>query len=811
MQQPDLKEVLLEAPLVRSQRRSTCAQILRVACFSILLVYAVMILFSGSWTQPCTKPNGVLERMLVASRTAMLPVSCKISVSHAAPFGERLVEKLLSVPSASSARAALERYTREHHIAAECADYTSALRTIREWSSLLGVQESSESVIFDAGTSDSQERHRKERITRDHDPGVEVWADTYSVWLDQPVNAALWLSTPSPTDDPEPTATWVADLNEAVLRDDATSGKGMPPFHGFSHSGRASGRVIYAGLGRRQDFERLDELGVSVRDAIVLVRYGGLFRGLKVRLAQERGAVGVLIYTDPLEDGEVTESNGIAPYPEGPARQPTSVQRGSVQALSFYPGDPATPGKPSYRNATRLDREEADSIPRIPSLPISYLNARRLLESIAGHGINGSEVGSKFAGGIPGVEYWTGPSAEVATMVNEMDMKTRDIWNVYAVIPGEIDDERVYVGNHRDAWTFGAVDPSSGSAVMHEVIRSFGMLLRTGWRPMRTIVFASWDAEEYGLVGSTEFGEDFSDLLVDKAAIYHNLDVAVSGSKLEADASPSLAPLLRNVAAQVPHPSGSGMLSFDDIGALGSGSDFTVFLQRLGIASTDVSFSATHTDPVYHYHSNYDSFYWMDKFGDPGFVRHEALARLFALAVFRSAQPAVLPLDVEHYAQALYTYSNKVQTAAEKSGADISDLPLASIRHAIDRVARVAACVSRTVEDASAELKDAIAAYHSPRSRCMNRSSRVLPVLADIRRLNRQLMSFEQGFIDKQGLSGREWYRHLGVAPGRWLGYGATTFPGVLESFSLDNGNGAAREIERLVRALDRIAYNLAL
>ena len=201
----------------------------------------------------------------------------------------------------------------------------------------------------------------------------------------------------------------------------------------------------------------------------------------------------------------------------------------------------------------------------------------------------------------------------------------------------------------------------------------------------------------------------------------------------------------------------------------------------------------------------------MDKFGDPGFVRHEALARLFALAVFRSAQPAVLPLDVEHYAQALYTYSNKVQTAAEKSGADISDLPLASIRHAIDRVARVAACVSRAVEDASAELKDAIAAYHSPRSRCMNRSSRVLPVLADIRRLNRHLMSFEQGFIDKQGLSGREWYRHLGVAPGRWLGYGATTFPGVLESFSLDNGNGAAREIERLVRALDRIAYNLAL
>ncbi|WFD35125.1 glutamate carboxypeptidase II [Malassezia cuniculi] len=797
----------------RPRTRVVSATVRFVTAVVFLAVTFVLICSSSLTWSSCAEPSDVLERMHHTLWTAALPShSCKMHNTHAAPFGERLERMFLAVPSAKSARAALKRYTKVHHIAGERADYTSALRTIREWSTLLGAPVSKpESVIYDAGTPESQDRHRRHRVARHDDTGVEVWADTYSVWLDQPVSAALWLAPPSITDDPEPLATWVADLHEAVLKDDPTSGKGMPPFHGFSHSGRASGNVVYAGLGRREDFRRLEELGVDIRDKIVLVRYGGLFRGLKVRLAQEYGAVGVLIYSDPLEDGEVTEANGVAHYPHGPARQPTSIQRGSVQALSFYPGDPATPGKPSYRNATRPNLEDADSIPRIPSLPISYPNAKRLLDSIANHGIHASKVSSDFAGSVPGADYWTGPSTEIATMINEMDMKTRDIWNVYAVIPGQIDDERVYVGNHRDAWTFGAVDPSSGSAVMHEVIRAFGTLLRTGWRPMRTIVFASWDAEEYGLVGSTEFGEDFADMLVEKAAIYHNLDVAVAGSRLEGRASPSLAPLMHSAAALVPHPNGTGTLEFGEINALGSGSDFTVFLQRLGIAATDMSFRATHRDPVYHYHSNYDSFHWMETYGDPDFTRHEALARVYGLSVLRSATPAVLPIDVAHYATELYNYLDKVQAAADASGADLSEIPLSQVRLAIDRVVRAAAFVHQDAVSTVQQLDQIVSTSVHTRSRCTPNTPEILPVLSHIRRINNRLIAFEQGFIDSEGLSGREWYRHLGVAPGRWLGYGATTFPGLLESFSLDGGEGAEHEIERLVQALDRIAQQLVL
>lgn len=794
------------APLPHMRpERARGKRIIRVAAVS-LLALVCWIVFAPSQLVPCAPRHSVLERMHAALFFSALPVSpCKMH-SHTVQFSKRAEDILAGVPSAKSARAALQRYTREHHLAGERLDYTSAVRTVREWSSALGLPNTfPERHFHDAGSPESQANQRMRRSPHDPHAGVHVWADTYSVWLDQPLSASLSLA-PSAGEAP----TWTADLRERVLREDPTSGSGLPPFHGFSHSGNGTGHVVYAGLGRREDFVRLRELGVDFRGTIVLVRYGGLFRGLKVRLAQEHGAAGVLIYTDPLEDGDMTQENGFKPYPYGPAREPSSIQRGSVQALSFYPGDPATPGAPSYRNASRLDREEADSMPRIPSLPISYPNARRILESIAGHAIPAHEVSDTFAGGVPGVEYWTGPSADVATLVNKMDLKTRDIWNVYAVIPGEIDDERVYVGNHRDAWVFGATDPSSGSAVLHETIRAFGTLLRTGWRPLRTIVFASWDAEEYGLIGSTEFGEDFADFLVENAAIYHNLDVAVSGSLLEGRASPSLAPHLHHAAADTAAPSGNGTLSFGNIEALGSGSDFTVFLQRLGIASTDFSFRATRHDPVYHYHSNYDSFYWMDNFGDPGFVRHEALARLIALVTLRSSQSAILPLDVSFYANELYTYEKRVLAAAAASGANLTEVPVADLHAAIGRVAKAAAALTEQAGTASEALAQVLATQ-SPRSRCPPLASQKLTaLLADIRALNRRMISFEQGFIDEGGLRGREWYRHLGVAPGRWLGYGATTFPGALEAFSLDGGRGARHEIKRLVRALDHIAESLS-
>lgn len=333
------------------------------------------------------------------------------------------------------------------------------------------------------------------------------------------------------------------------------------------------------------------------------------YRGLKVKRAQELGAAGVLIYDDPRDDGGVTVEAGFRPYPHGPARNPTAVQRGSVQFISMYPGDPTTPGRPSYANVTR---DEALNIPRIPSLPISWANAQKLLQLLE--------------------DSEHGPSKETIRLHNNIAEEVAPIWNTMAVIPGHIKDEIVLVGNHRDAWVMGAADPSSGTATLHEVVRGLAHLWRKGWRPLRTIVIASWDAEEYGLVGSTEYGEDFRAFLSKHAVAYLNVDNAVSGANFYSLASPSLAHLFRSVAERIEHPTDTDRSLWDtkdDVGpfagnisdslsyatqsdlppntlgiyAVGSGSDYTVFLQHIGIAVGDPFFTSGRGDAAYHYHS----------------------------------------------------------------------------------------------------------------------------------------------------------------------------------------------------------------
>lgn len=781
-------------------RRITWPWVLFV-CVCLLVPWRHLLDSVSSFLPMCRHITGSpVNSLHLALQGELLPdVRCRVRGAARAgagtcyrPYRERVAEAeahFLRVPSAQSARAALERYTHEHHVAGEHADYDSALRLIDEWTSLLGVHTRRPAAkrVFDAGSPKS--RSLMER--RHHHP--YVWADTYSVDLDRQASAHLYLTPPTAQDDPAPQATWVAQLDEDVLAADPTSARGEPPFHGYSAPGNASGRVVYAGQGRREDFARLAEHGIDVRGTIVLVRYGGVFRGLKVRAAEQAGAVGVLIYSDPEEDDDVTVAHGVAAYPDGPARQPSSIQRGSVQALSLYPGDPSTPGVPSYRNATRLPRDEQASLPRIPSLPLSYKNAKRVLASLAGHGVRVTDPG--LAGAIPGAEYWTGPSAEVAHMSNEMHMRRKDIWNVYAVIPGHMDEERVVLGNHRDAWVFGAGDPSSGTAVVHEMLRGLGALLRTGWQPLRTIVVASWDAEEYGLVGSTEFGEDFGAHIQAHVSTYHNLDMAVTGTDLALGASPSLAGLLRDAAADAG-------LKPTHVDPLGSGSDFTVFQQHLGIASSDVSMRRGRGDPVYHYHSNYDSFAWMEHYGDPGFAHHEAMARLYGLLALRSAAPVFSPIDPVAYARELHTYVAAARAVAtEPLSWTRIDAALAAINDAAPRFAAHLADVEARVYEAFERHRDAV------RRRRMPPTLRAL--LHDVVHGNRQLRALESSFLDARGLPGRPWYRHLGVAPGRWLGYGATTLPGVTESFTLDGGANAAYEMERLAEALERAARAL--
>ena len=277
--------------------------------------------------------------------------------------------------------------------------------------------------------------------------------------------------------------------------------------------------------------------GIDFNGKIAIVKYGGVFRGLKVKAAQEAGAVGCIIFTDPGDDGEMTEENGHKTYPDGPARQHSSVQRGSVQFLSVYPGDPTTPGEPAYPNVTRI---EGGNFPSIPSLPISFEDALPILKHLEGKGPKAADLGAEWVGGLGffGLDYFVGPSEADLHLVNEVNTRVMPIWNTMATVPGYITDEVIVVGNHRDAWVLGGADPNSGTASQYELVRGLGKLLSSGWRPMRTIVLASWDAEEYGLIGSVEWAEDFGEWFGGHVTAYLNLDSSVSGQNFQAQASP---------------------------------------------------------------------------------------------------------------------------------------------------------------------------------------------------------------------------------------------------------------------------------
>ncbi|KAI5282460.1 hypothetical protein KEM54_002750, partial [Ascosphaera aggregata] len=334
--------------------------------------------------------------------------------------------------------------------------------------------------------------------------GLDTEIVSYDVYLNYPRGHRLAL-----LDSSAGIVTYEASLEEDVLEEDVTSGleDRIPTFHGYSASGNVTAQFVYANFGTYQDYEDLVNSDVNLTGKIVIVKYGGCFRGLKIKRAEELGAVGVLIYSDPQEDGEITEANGYDTYPNGPARNPSAVQRGSAQYLSFAPGDPTTIGYPSTPGADR--QETVGHIPTIPSLPISYQDALPLLTALNGHGPKAAELGPRWEGGglgYKGVDYNIGPSPDnvVINLYNDQEYKITPLWNVIGTLKGLIPDEVIVVGNHRDAWVAGgAVDPNSGSATMNEVIRSFAEAVKQGWKPLRTIVFASWDGEEYGLLGST--------------------------------------------------------------------------------------------------------------------------------------------------------------------------------------------------------------------------------------------------------------------------------------------------------------------
>ena len=472
--------------------------------------------------------------------------------------GKAKAEKLfLSIPSADSARESLKSITAYDHLAGTEGCRKAAIYVHKRLAAALAAP----------GAGTQIEMHTPETL------------------LQYPISRSVTMLSPT---------VYQAPLSEAALPGDATSDTPWRnlTFNAYSANGDVTAEAVYANFGTPDDFDALDKAGVSVKGKVVIVRYGVCFRGLKVMNAQARGAAAVIIYSDPAEDG--FEKGPV--YPEGPYRPKDGVQRGSAQFASLCAGDPAR----IYSSKTTLELcgyTTEDLLPKIPVLPMSWGDAQPILQHLTG-----PPPPDGFKGGIPDVPYSVGPGPAVVRVQVESEMKIRSIWNVVATIPGKDygtpDDRMVVLGNHRDAWVFGASDPNSGTAALIEVARGIGALLKKGWRPKRTIKICSWDAEEYGLIGSTAWGETFEDELSSKAIAYINMDVAVAGQELVVGASPLLAPLVRDVTSVLEDPS-TGKTLLDVWGGnartLGTGSDYTVFLDRLGIPCIDLSFKEAHT------------------------------------------------------------------------------------------------------------------------------------------------------------------------------------------------------------------------
>ncbi len=455
----------------------------------------------------------------------------------------------------------------------------------------------------------------------------------------------------------------------------------LPAFNGSSPSGEVTADVVYANFGTLEDFKKLASLGISVKGKIVLVRYGANFRGVKVYIAQQYGALGVLIYSDPGDDGYVKGDM----YPRGPYRPETGVQRGSVQFLPLYPGDPETPGTastPDLPDSQRITDPAKMNQPSIPSNPISYHDASPILQAL-----DGPETPRDWQGGLPFTYHLGGTGAVKVHMHLVQDYKLRTIWDVIGTIDGTDPDQKenwVVAGNHRDAWVYGAVDPNSGTAAMLEAVHGLGELLKQGWKPKRRIVIGSWDAEEEGLMGSTEWAEMHADHLK-HAVAYFNTDVGVAGPDFDAAAVPSLKEFVRDVTRQVPSPKGgtvyeqwlAGQQTSQRrkghpanavaavngevmIGNLGSGSDYTPFIQHLGVPSTDIGSEGSYGV----YHSTFDDYTWFTKFADPTFVYEQQQARVFGLEILHMADADVLPYDYRLYGKDVVGYVADAQKQA---------------------------------------------------------------------------------------------------------------------------------------------------
>ena len=616
-------------------------------------------------------------------------------------------------------------------------------------------------------------------------------------------------------------------LEEPPVAVDPTSSQKseqLPSFNAYSVDGDVTGPLVYVNYGRPVDYEELDRRGISVKGAIVIARYGASWRGVKPKVAAERGAIGCLIYSDPRDDGYWVD--GV--FPDGPMRSKDGVQRGSVMDIPTYPGDPTTPGRGSTAGTSRLELKDVTTLTKIPVLPISYGDAQPLLAALTGEA-----APMDWRGGLP-ITYRIGPGPARVHMKLAFDWSLKRVHNVIARLPGSTyPAEWIVRGNHHDAWVNGALDPASGMSAELEEARALGELVKQGWRPKRTIVYAAWDGEEQGLLGSTEWVEHHEAELRDKAAVYINTDGNGRGF-LGVGGSHALEPLVNAVAKEVEDPETKGSVwkrmqaraiamgpqparnearSRPDlrIGALGSGSDYSAFLQHAGIPSLNVSFSGL-DDSEGVYHSIYDDYYHFTKFLDTDFAYGRALAQTVGSLVIRLADEDVLPFQFTSLAETVQTYVGELQAQLRQQQSETRELntqieegvftSIADPRRAFR--APVVDTVPPSINFAPLENAASALTQAAERYKTMLDASRSRLTPDAIRSLNKSVIQSERQLTHEAGLPRRSWYRHLLYAPGFYTGYAVKTMPGVREAMEQKDFAEAEREIVRVAEALNR-------
>ena len=650
--------------------------------------------------------------------------------------------------------------------------------------------------------------------------GFDAHIETFNVLFPTPKVRVLEMIEPTK---------FTAKLEEPALSVDPTSNQKseqLPTYNAYSPDGDVTAPLVFVNYGSQEDYEKLDRLGISVKGAIVIAKYYQSWRGVKPKIAAEHGAVGCLIYSEPQDDGYTRDEV----FPQGPMRNPNGVQRGSVMDFaSVSPGDPLTPGIGATADAKRLSVKEAKSIAAIPVLPISYGDAQPLLAAL-----KGPMAPDEWRGSLP-ISYHVGPGPAKVHLKLEFNWDLKPVNDVIAKIPGSIaPDEWIIRGNHHDAWVNGAEDPVSGQAALLEEARGLGLLLKQGWKPRRTIIYAAWDGEEPMLLGSTEWVEAHAAELRQHAAVYINSDGNDRGT-LSMGGSHSLEKFINGVARDIEDPETKMTVwqrlqlsriadakSADDkkelrgrsdlrIAALGSGTDFTGFLDHLGIATLDLGYGGEDEQGIYH--SIYDDFYWYTHFSDSDFVFGRAMAQTGGTTVMRLADAEILPFDFVNLADTVRTYMKELEKLLSDKQDEIrernQELDEGVFKAKNDpRRPKVAPAREEVPPHLNfAPMQNSLEALTHSAERYQKALAQKQASLTDaqtewLRGLNTQLMESERKLTNEDGLPRRSWYKHLLYAPGVYTGYGVKTVPGVREGIEQKKYSEADAEIVRVAKVL---------